>query len=221
MKCRRTSMQVLGWTDKRDDRPRPPRMKKPKVTPASHRVYTEYTQDLLHDILVDKYGTERGTLNFDYFVQKGGGAFYAVGQEIQDEKAQMFLDLGERPPSDYWSETYFDVWQRWMRRPASKQVEGSMNKTAVAKELVSIAKELSAVSRKADYGDTRMYLNVFDFFNVPTSTPATYVIPDLMDAVSEASLDEKRETVRRMIPRLKRNPIVQKHMKDWAVTFKV
>lgn len=142
----RVARVFLSWTDKVDDRPRPPRMKKPKVTPSAHRIYKEYTQDLLHDILVDKYGTKRGTENFEYFVDKGGGAFYAVGQQIQDEKAQMYLDLGERPPSDYWSETYFDVWKRWMERPASKQVNGGdMNRILVARELVALAKSLMAI----------------------------------------------------------------------------
>jgi len=147
----------LSWTDKVDNRPRPPRMKKPKVTPAAHRVYTLYIQDLMHDILVDKYGTKRGTENFDYFVGKGG-AYFAVGQEIQDEKAQMYLDLGERPPSDYWAETYLDVWQRWMRRPASMQAStggANMDRMAVARELLGVAKDLMAwipVRRDVDIG---------------------------------------------------------------------
>ena len=112
----RIAKELLSWTGKIDNTPRPPRMKKPVVSPQAHRIYKLYTQDLLHDILVDKYGTARGTENFDYFVNKGGGAFYAVGQQIQDEKAQMYLDLGEKPPSDYFSQTYFDVWKRWMAR---------------------------------------------------------------------------------------------------------
>ena len=65
---------------------------------------------------MDKYGTKRGEDNFEYFVNKGGGAFYAVGQQIQDEKAQMYIDLGEDIPRDYWKESYFDVWKRWMKR---------------------------------------------------------------------------------------------------------
>ena len=117
----------VAWTTKTDNRPRPARMKKPKVTSAAHRVYKEYIQDLLHDILVDKYGTKRGTDNFEYFVNKGGGAFYAVGQAIQDEKAQMFLDLGENPPTDYWKESYLDVWKRWMARPITAKMDSSMS----------------------------------------------------------------------------------------------
>ncbi len=124
-----------AWTDKVDNEVRPARMKKPKVTPQAHRVYTLYIQDLLHDILVDKYGTKRGTDNWQYFVDKGGGAYYAVGQEIQDEKAQMYLDLGERPPNDYFKESYFDVWKRWMARPPNPM-------GGAAKALVSMAKEL-------------------------------------------------------------------------------
>lgn len=140
----RVAMSVTGWTDKVDNRSRPSRMKKPKVTPAAHRVYKEYVQDLFHDILVDKYGTERGTKNFEWFIDQNNRAMYTVGQEIQDEKAQMFLDLGERPPSDYWAEGYFDVWQRWMARPASKQArEAGMNRIAVARELVRVAELLT------------------------------------------------------------------------------
>jgi hypothetical protein len=124
--------RAVSGGDLVDDRPRPPRMKKPKVTPAAHRVYKEYTQDLLRDMLVEKYGTVRGVANWEYFIGKGG-AFYAVGQEIQDEKAQMFLDLGEQPPHDYWAQSYFDVWKRWMARPASRQAsEGTMDRTADA-----------------------------------------------------------------------------------------
>jgi hypothetical protein len=107
---------VTAWTEKVDNDPRPPRMKKPVVTPSAHRVYKLYIQDLLQDILVDKYGTKRGTENWQYFVDKGGGAYFAVGQAIQDEKAQMYLDLGERPPADYFAESYYNVWKRWMAR---------------------------------------------------------------------------------------------------------
>lgn len=114
----RVSQNVIAsWERKADNVPRPPRMKKPIPTPGAHRVYTLYIQDLLSDILKDKYGDKRGEENFEYFVNKGGGAFFAVGQQIQDEKAQMYLDLGERPPHDYFAETYFDVWKRWMARP--------------------------------------------------------------------------------------------------------
>lgn len=114
----RVSQNVIAsWDLKADNVPRPPRMKKPIPTSGAHRVYTLYIQDLLHDILVDKYGDRRGEENFEYFANKGGGAFYAVGQQIQDEKAQMYLDLGEHPPHDYFAETYFDVWKRWMARP--------------------------------------------------------------------------------------------------------
>lgn len=101
----------------KDDRPRPSRMKKPKVTPGAHRVYKEYTQDLFQDMLTEKYGTERAATTFEWFINNKPNAIYTVGQEIQDEKAQMFLDLGEKPPADYWSESYFDVWTRWMNRP--------------------------------------------------------------------------------------------------------
>lgn len=114
----RVSQNVIAsWDLKADNVPRPPRMKKPIPTPGAHRVYTLYIQDLLSDILIDKYGDKRGEENFEYFVNKGGGAFFAVGQQIQDEKAQMYLDLGEHPPHDYFHETYFDVWKRWMARP--------------------------------------------------------------------------------------------------------
>ena len=98
-----------------------------------------------------------------------------------------------------------------------------MKKEMVARELVSIAKELTALNRRADYGDTEMFVNVFDIFRVPPDAEGQIgdnVVPDLMSAVSAALLDEQRETVRRMLPRLKRNGVVQKHMRDWGVTFK-
>jgi hypothetical protein len=114
----RVSQNVIAsWDLKADNVPRPPRMKKPIPTSGAHRVYQLYIQDLLSDILIDKYGDKRGEENFEYFVNKGGGAFFAVGQQIQDEKAQMYLDLGEHTPHDYFHETYFDVWKRWMARP--------------------------------------------------------------------------------------------------------
>jgi hypothetical protein len=132
----------MAWTDKVDNDSRPPRMKKPVVTPSAHRVYKLYIQDLLHDILVDKYGTKRGTENWEYFVDKGGGAYFAVGQQIQDEKAQMYLDLGERPPSDYFAETYFQVWKRWMARPMKPTVP------VMARELMAVARAMVAMPRR-------------------------------------------------------------------------
>ena len=96
---------------------RPARMKRPKVT-TEKGAYRLYIQDLLWDVLVDKYGEARGQKQFDYFINEAPSrAMYPAGQTITDEKAQMYVDLGEMPPRDYFKESYFDVWKRWMKRP--------------------------------------------------------------------------------------------------------
>jgi rubrerythrin len=101
---------------KLNNEPRPARMKKPKVGPQAKRHYKLYIQDLLLDVLQDKYGKERGEKNFEYLIGLNNRAMYPAGQDITDEKAQMYIDLGENIPDDYFVESYFDVWKRWMMR---------------------------------------------------------------------------------------------------------
>ena len=111
-----TPMQASGYVNI-DRSARPARMKKPKIT-TEKGAYRLYIQDLLWDVLVDKYGEERGQKQFDYFINDAPHrAMYPAGQAITDEKAQMYVDMGEMPPHDYFKESYFEVWKRWMKRP--------------------------------------------------------------------------------------------------------
>jgi len=114
-----TQAEHWGEDVKDLDAPRPSRMKKPKVTPQAHRVYKLYIQDLFKYVLADKYGKARAEQAFEWFIQNRSTAIYTVGQEIEDEKAQMYLDLGQIPPpeADYFKESYFAVWTRWIARP--------------------------------------------------------------------------------------------------------
>lgn len=96
---------------------RPPRMARPH--PSSGRgKYHLYIQDLLNDVLKDKYGEDRGEKTFQYLINLPNKAMYPAGQEITDEKAQMYIDLGEPVPSegDYFNESYYSVWKRWIAR---------------------------------------------------------------------------------------------------------
>ena len=65
-----------------------------------------------------------------------------------------------------------------------------MNKVAVAKAIVKLAKEISADSgkKKADYGDLVLYMNVFDMFDVPdelSSNLTDQFIRMVQDAASD------------------------------------
>lgn len=107
-----------------NNEPRPPRMKRPKVT-SGRRHYHLYIQDELKDVLVDKYGKERGEKTWEYLISQPNKGMYTVGQDVTDEKAQMYLDLKEPIPSDYWHESYYDVWKRWMARSVAAAVTAS------------------------------------------------------------------------------------------------
>jgi hypothetical protein len=131
--------------------PRPKRMKRPKPEGRAKRYYKLYIQDELRDVLVDKYGLERGEKTWEYLISQPNNGMYTVGQNTTDEKAQMYFDLGEDPPRDYWKESYFDVWERWMDRP----------KTASMKEYIMFDEIVNRIVA-AESGNRKEYMQYFE-----------------------------------------------------------
>lgn len=104
---------------KDEDLPRPSKMTRPDIsgmTKNAKAYWDLYIQDEAEEILVDKYGRERGHKTFEGLLNiPRFGGFYQATTEIVMQKAKMYQDLGERPPSDYFSESWFSVWKRWMK----------------------------------------------------------------------------------------------------------
>jgi hypothetical protein len=125
--------------------PRPARMARPSIegmTKSATAYWSHlYIQDEAQDILKDKYGDERGEKYFEGLLNAPRfGGFYQAVTQIVMEKAKMYQELEERKPDDYFSESYYDVWKRWM---ASK---GKTIKTSVEPKKVpaAVLKSISA-----------------------------------------------------------------------------
>lgn len=102
-----------------DDSPRPSRMARPDIQGMTKnaKAYWDhlYIQDEAEDILQDKYGNAKGSQYFQGLLNapKFGGFYQAVTQIVM-EKFKMYTDLGEQPPRNYFDESWFSVWKRWM-----------------------------------------------------------------------------------------------------------
>lgn len=103
-----------------DSEIRPARMARPDISnmtkSATAYWHDLYIQDEARDILQDKYGKDRGEKTFQGLIDARGGAFYQAVTQVVMEKAKMYFELGERLPHDYFSESYYDVWKRWMAK---------------------------------------------------------------------------------------------------------
>lgn len=114
---------------------RPTRMEKPDTSRQGS--YSScwpgfYIGDQLRNILVDKYGLERGEKNFDdLFTGRNNNSIYTVCGNIMKEKYKMLQDMGEDPRSmDYWDCAYFPLWQTWVTNKGRKAVKTKVKQTA-------------------------------------------------------------------------------------------
>lgn len=105
--------------DTKDNSVRPSKMARPDITGMTKNAKAYwphlYIQDEAEDILQDKFGNERGSKAFQGLLNAPKlGGFYQATTEIVMQKARMYQDLGERLPNDYFDESWFSVWKRWM-----------------------------------------------------------------------------------------------------------
>lgn len=102
-----------------------------------------YIQDEAEDIFQDKYGDERGTKNWEGSIEAGGGAMYQAVTSIVMQKAKMYRELREELPSDYFSESWFSVWKRWVAAKGKPYTPKEEPKKEVPKPEKSIAQPTS------------------------------------------------------------------------------
>jgi hypothetical protein len=110
------------------DEPRPRMAPAPKpefsIKSAGAKHWDLYLQDQASDVIIDKYGLERGLKNWEYLIGQGGAMFSASAQ-IASEKMQMLKDLGELDAygtDDYFKRSYFDIWKEWKAMKTGKPV---------------------------------------------------------------------------------------------------
>lgn len=111
---------------------RPSKMKRPdisRMTKSATSYWRDlYIQDEARDILVDKYGKERGEKTFNGLVDSRGGAFYQAVTEIVMEKYKMLQELvnagimtrEEAFTNNYFDHSYYAVWTEWMNEVVKK-----------------------------------------------------------------------------------------------------
>ena len=114
-----------GLSDENESRPS--RMKKPEEVKNGWKLFSYskkgqsgglYIQDDMRNILIDKYGKERGERNFNGILNAPShGAFYQYGTQIAAEKAGLLRDLKiDYDSSDYFQYSYYSLWKEWMRK---------------------------------------------------------------------------------------------------------
>ena len=88
--------------------------------------------------------------------------------------------------------------------------------------LARIAEKVATgVRKKADYGDTMMYINAFDFFTGFMDSKVDDKLDEvLIEAVQDAVLAESGDTQKRVGARLRRNAELKKVMEANSVRFK-
>lgn len=107
-----------------DVRPRMAPAPKPAGMMASEgtKYFDLYLQDQASYIMCDKYGYEKGILNWEYVLGKSSGAMFAASAEIVNQKLQMLRDLGilQEYGKDYFKRSYFDLWKEWKSANSGK-----------------------------------------------------------------------------------------------------
>jgi hypothetical protein len=133
------------------DEPRPRMVPAPKpefsIKSAGAKHWDLYLQDQASDVIIDKYGLERGLKNWDYLIGQGG-AMFAASAQIASEKMQMLKDLGELDSygtDDYFKRSYFDIWKEWKAMKTGKPVPPVI--TVAKPKMISTP---PAVAMKAD-----------------------------------------------------------------------
>ena len=71
-----------------------------------------YIQDEASQIMIDKYGFEKGYKMWENSINYGG-AMYQLASKIVSEKTQMISDLKLRL-QDYFERSYLDIWREWI-----------------------------------------------------------------------------------------------------------
>lgn len=101
------------------DEPRPVMRPKPdgaryRTRSAGAQAFGLYLQDEASDVLIDKYGLEKGKAAWAGSIGAGsnGGAMFAAAAAIANEKLAMMDDLGISL-RDYFERSYFDIWKEW------------------------------------------------------------------------------------------------------------
>jgi len=119
------SVNILAGLSDQDEI-RPDRMKAPDSTyrhdfmlfnSRNPRGGGLYIQDHMHDMLVDKYGKEKGEKAFNGILDTKGGAFFAYGDKIAREKSFLINELGLASGDafrNYFKYSYFALWKMWM-----------------------------------------------------------------------------------------------------------
>lgn len=152
-----------------------------------------YIQDQMNDMLIDKYGTERGNKMFDGILDAKGGAFFALGDKIAREKSTMQNELGIHGTGDYFEFSYFSLWKAWMDLHGYKYVIPTAAEIQAKKdEIERIKKEEEEKIRQAKIAQTKA-----DFdraLNALNTTYAQYanLQPDAKDIQRVVDLFNKR-----------------------------
>jgi hypothetical protein len=133
--------------------PRPSRMKAPSSEyPHEFPLFNSrnsrggglYIQDQMNDMLIDKYGEERGNAMFQGILNAPKhGAFFQLGDKIAREKSTMINDLGVRYSDNYFTYSYFSLWKAWMDKNGYKYVIPTPEETEAKKAMKIAAEELA------------------------------------------------------------------------------
>lgn len=101
--------------DLKDVRPRFVPTPKPKDmnTNTAVRYFGLYVQDQASDIMVDKYGLNKGLEAWNYFLKQSNNAMFSAASKVANEKLQMIRDLGLKYGNDYFKRSYLDIWKEW------------------------------------------------------------------------------------------------------------
>lgn len=111
-----------------------------------------YLQDLASDVMVDKYGYDKGIANWEWSIGQSSGVMFAAASKICNEKYTMLKELGyigqkdnKWYGDDYFKRSYFDIWKEWKEfkktgkrgdepaQPASKQTTTKSAAAAASK----------------------------------------------------------------------------------------
>ncbi len=157
---------------------RPDRMKAPDSTQGHEfSLYNSrtgrgglYIQDHMHDMLVDKYGKERGEKVFAGILDTRGGAFFAYGDKIAREKSYLLNALGIRDYSafsDYFKYSYFALWKMWMDKigkpykiPTPEEIQARKDEAErVKREQEEAARQARLAQTKADFDNELNRIN--------------------------------------------------------------
>eukprot|EP01124_Arcella_intermedia_P029661 TRINITY_DN6333_c0_g1_i1.p1 TRINITY_DN6333_c0_g1~~TRINITY_DN6333_c0_g1_i1.p1 ORF type:complete len:123 (-),score=23.06 TRINITY_DN6333_c0_g1_i1:13-381(-) len=115
----------VGWSVRKMsdiDEPRPRYAPTPKAPKGCGREYGLYLADLNEDVMIDKYGSEKGSNMYLSSIGQGknGNAIYGIAQTITDEKFQMCKDLGIEL-DHYFERSYLSLWKEWKELPKNKK----------------------------------------------------------------------------------------------------